>query len=64
MEKTDKGRKARAKNGERTQKMVAFRLDQENQNWLDLQANKGRYINQLIATDRLRKAHETIHLTK
>jgi hypothetical protein len=64
MEKTDKGRKARAKNGERTQKMVAFRLDQENQRWLDLQANKGRYINQLIATDRLRKAHETIHLTK
>lgn len=64
MEKTDKGRKARAKNGERTQKMVAFRLDQENQNWLDLQTNKGRYINQLIATDRLRKAHELIHESK
>ena len=44
--------------------MVAFRLDQENQNWLDLQTNKGRYINQLIATDRLRKAHELIHESK
>lgn len=40
------------KHGERTQKMVTFRLDNENLDWLNQQTNKGRYINTLIAKDR------------
>lgn len=45
-------RKQYAKNGERGQKMVTFRLDLENEEWLQQQSNKGRYINNLIAADR------------
>lgn len=45
-------RKQYAKNGERGQKMVTFRLDLENEVWLQQQPNKGRYINNLIAADR------------
>lgn len=45
-------RKQYAKNGERGQKMVTFRLDLENEVWLQQQSNKGRYINNLIAADR------------
>lgn len=45
-------RKQYAKNGERGQKMVTFRLDLENEVWLQQQPNKGRYINNLISADR------------
>lgn len=45
-------RKQYSKNGERGQKMVTFRLDLENEDWLQQQPNKGRYINNLIAADR------------
>lgn len=45
-------RKQYVKNGERGQKMVTFRLDLENEVWLQQQPNKGRYINNLIAADR------------
>lgn len=45
-------RKRYAKKGERGQKMVTFRLDLENEEWLNQQANKGRYINDLIAADK------------
>lgn len=48
-------RKQYAKNGERGQKMVTFRLDLENEVWLQQQPNKGRYINNLIAADRSRQ---------
>lgn len=47
-------RKQRTKNGQRGQKMVTFRLDNENADWLAHQDNKGRYINNLIAADRLK----------
>lgn len=47
-------RKAYAPNGERGQKPFAFRLDNENVEWLNQQPNKGRYINELIAADRNR----------
>lgn len=52
-EKEEKQRVRReyAKRGERSQKMVSFRLDNENANWLEMQGNKGRYINQLISND-------------
>ena len=35
-----------------TQKMVSFKLDNDNLEWLQLQPNKGRYINSLIEQDR------------
>lgn len=35
-----------------TQKMVSFKLDLNNLEWLDMQPNKGRYINALIERDR------------
>lgn len=45
-------RKEYAPKGERSQKMVTFRLDFDNIEWLSHQQNKGRYINELIAADR------------
>ena len=45
-------RKEYAPKGERSQKMVTFRLDLENIDWLEQQQNKGRYINELIAADK------------
>lgn len=45
-------RKAGRTSGVVTQKMVSFRLDIDNMEWLDRQPNKGRYINDLIAADR------------
>lgn len=35
-----------------TQKMVSFKLDNDNLEWLQMQSNKGRYINSLIERDR------------
>ena len=56
MEKEEKTggrlRKEYAPKGERSQKMVTFRLDLENIDWLEQQQNKGRYINELIAADK------------
>lgn len=49
---TERTRREYAKKGERNQKMVTFRLDNENQEWLEQQPNKGRYINNLIAADK------------
>lgn len=48
-------RKRYARSGERSQKMVTFRLDIENAAWLSQQPNKGRYINELIAADRTKQ---------
>lgn len=45
-------RKAYAAKGERSQKMMSFRVDNENLEWLESQPNKGRYINNLIEKDR------------
>lgn len=45
-------RKAYSPKGERGQKMISFRLDNENVEWLNSKPNKGRYINDLIAQDR------------
>lgn len=56
MDKEEKPRLKRrfAPAGERSQKMVSFRLDNENAFWLSTMPNKGRYINNLIRADRLR----------
>lgn len=47
-------RKAYAPKGERSQKMMSFRVDNDNLDWLESQTNKGRYLNNLIAKDRLK----------
>lgn len=39
-----------------TQKMVSFKLDNDNLEWLQKQPNKGRYINSLIEQDRQAKS--------
>lgn len=44
-------RKAYAKKGERSQRIMSFRLDNELEDWLNQQPNKGRYINNLIRKD-------------
>lgn len=51
-ERKERVRKAYSPKGERAQRMVSFRLDNDNQDWLDSKPNKGRYINELIANDR------------
>ncbi len=51
-------RKAYAAKGERSQKMMSFRVDNEVAEWLNLQPNKGRYINRLIAEDREKRSPE------
>ena len=45
-------RKEGRKKGTTTQKMVTFRCDLENVEYLERQPNKGRYLNNLIRFDR------------
>lgn len=47
--------KRKSKKGQINQKMVCFRLDNENAWWLECHDNKGRYINRLIQEDRLKR---------
>ena len=54
-EEQQRNRKVYAAKGNRSQKMLAFRCDLDNVEWLEKQPNKGRYINDLIATDRLKR---------
>ena len=49
-------RKSGRVNGNVTQKVFSFRLDVEHLPWLEKQPNKGRYLNELIAKDRLGKS--------
>lgn len=51
-EEQQRTRKEYARKGTRSQKMVSFRCDNDNVEWLESQSNKGRYINDLIADDR------------
>lgn len=46
--KNTQPRKAYAKRGESTSKMMTFRIDADNLEWLNTQPNKGRAINDLI----------------
>lgn len=50
--KTTQPRKQYAKKGEKSSKMLSFRIDAENLEWLNTQANKGRVINDLLAKAR------------
>lgn len=45
-------RKAYAARGEQAQRMMSFRLDYENAEYLSTKPNKGRFINDLIAQAR------------
>ena len=49
-------RKSGRERGKVTQKVFSFRIDVEHLPWLELQSNKGRYINDLIAKDRFGKS--------
>ena len=51
-EEKSRVRKAYAAKGERSQKMMSFRIDYENAEWLEQQENKGRTINNLLAQAR------------
>ena len=57
-ENNERTRRKYAKRGETSQKMMSFRLDQENEYWLSTFPNKGRYINNLIRADRLRRSED------
>lgn len=48
-------RKKRSKNGECTSKMMSFRIDGENVEFLNDVANKGRLINRLLESERLKR---------
>lgn len=52
LEDEQRTRKAYAAAGERSQRMFNFRIDLENYEHVQKQANKGRYINELIRKDR------------
>lgn len=57
-EENERMRKAYAKKGERSQKTMSFRLDNELAKWLSKQSNKGRYINELIRSDMMKCNNE------
>lgn len=57
-EEKERIRKAYAPKGERSQKMMSFRVDNDVAEWLSQQPNKGRYINDLIADDLRQKNRE------
>lgn len=44
-------RKVYAQKGERSQRMMSFRLDNDLVEWLSQQPNKGRYLNDLMRAD-------------
>lgn len=52
-------RREYASKGSRSQKMMAFRLDLENIEYLNTKVNKGRFINELIATARAQEQGES-----
>lgn len=53
-ERTVQARKQYGKRGEKSQKLIAFRVDIDLLYWLKSQANMGRYINDLIRADKKR----------
>lgn len=55
----ERTRREYASKGTRSQKMMAFRLDLENIEYLNTKVNKGRFINELIATARAQEQGES-----
>lgn len=56
-EPKERVRKEYSADGTRGQKMMAFRLDLENIEYLNTKLNKGRFINNLIAEARAHEQH-------
>lgn len=56
-EPKERVRKEYSADGTRGQKMMAFRLDLENIEYLNTKPNKGRFINNLIAEARAHEHH-------
>lgn len=56
-EPKERVRKEYSADGTRGQKMMAFRLDLENIEYLNTKPNKGRFINNLIAEARSHEQH-------
>ena len=54
----ERTRREYASKGSRSQKMMTFRLDLENIEYLNTKANKGRFINELIAKARSQENKE------
>ena len=54
MSENERSRKADIKRGTVTQKMVTFRCDLENLEYLEGKPNKGRFLNDLLAEARER----------
>ena len=54
----ERTRREYASKGARSQKMISFRLDLENIDYLNTKANKGRFINELIAPARAQENKE------
>lgn len=50
----ERQRREYASKGTRNQKMLTFRCDNDNLEWLESQPNKGRAINEAIAQARLK----------
>ena len=50
-------RKAYSARGEQAQRMMSFRLDYENAEYLSTKPNKGRFINELLARAREDEQH-------
>lgn len=55
MKEKELKRKGGNTRGQRTQKMVSFRLDNDLGEWLQQQHNKGRLINNLLAAEKQRQ---------
>ena len=55
----ERTRREYASKGTRSQKMISFRLDLENIEYLHTKPNKGRFINELIATARSQEQGES-----
>lgn len=51
-------RKKYAPDGQRSQKMMTFKIDFENVEWLNQFSNKGRYINELLEADRKKQSRK------
>lgn len=52
-------RKAYAARGEQAQRMMSFRLDYENAEYLNTKPNKGRFINDLLARERAKEQEQS-----
>lgn len=58
-EPKERQRREYAAKGSRSQKMMTFRVDYENLEFLESKVNKGRYINDLLAQARAQELRDS-----